>query len=427
MALTYRNVIANLEARGIMPNRPPSLEVTRKGLEDIGFNHFFKKSVFQNDIKRSIIVAGTNGKGSVCATLERLLSSAGARVGLYTSPHLIETTERIRVGCRDISQSDFIKTFEVVNEKTAHLSLTHFEMLTLMTAWYFLSGELIEPVNHMIWEVGLGGTWDSTNAIPHGTCVITRLGLDHQNILGKTLIEIAANKFGVVCNGATVVHIPLDHTLYHLAQVTKTKTNSKWLESAICPYEIKDLKPVMKTPWGETAINLFGERGVENTSLALKCFEMLGFNPADHLKALEQVYWPGRMEQVENYRGPGKVFLSGDHNPQGIESLISILKDFNFNRIFFLVGVGVDKDCDAILQPLFNQKNAKVFLTETPFKGLKISQYGKWLAKASGVSANPWLAFLEMLKEMNQESDLAIVTGSLYLVGEIKKHLHNLK
>ena len=184
--MNYHQAVAESEALPIMPDRAPSLEPTRRGLARLGLPAF--------PDSRVVIVAGTNGKGSVCACLESLLIAAGQTVGLYTSPHLVETTERFRRNGRDISPDEFTHAYLAVCERTRGLGLTHFELLTLMAYWIFVGANGTPAVDWLILEVGLGGIWDATNAIPHRYWVITSLGYDHQNLLGSTLTEIAANK-----------------------------------------------------------------------------------------------------------------------------------------------------------------------------------------------------------------------------------------
>ena len=158
------------------------------------------------DPKKIVIVAGTNGKGTTSAALESLLLHAGQRVGFYSSPHLVSTTERIRLNGRDISEAEFLNVFHRCETLIKECELSHFEALTLMAGEYFFGAMNTAPLDFSILEVGLGGTYDATNAFPHKYVVITKLGLDHVSILGSTIQDIAVNKFGVVSNKSIVVH-----------------------------------------------------------------------------------------------------------------------------------------------------------------------------------------------------------------------------
>ena len=417
----YKNTVRELESRGIMPDGPPSLDKTHEGLRRIlPENKINPESV--------IVVAGTNGKGSVCASLEALLLSTGKRIGLYTSPHLVETTERIRVNGIDVSQNLFCEAYAEIKSKTCDLKLTHFEVLTLMAAWIFFSGVKANPVDYAIFEVGLGGTWDATNAIPHQHCIITSLGYDHQNLLGKTIQEIAQNKFGIVHNGAIVTHATLPQEVIHLAQQVRSATHSYWKESISYDFEVIPSRAepqfLLHCAWGSTSLNLPGARGAQNSALALTAFERLGFSPREHLGALSQVRWPGRMEKITLHGARCPVFISGDHNPQGVQSLLQILPHYSRKHLHVLVGIAKDKDFHEILSILSSIPDSSLYLTETPFKGLPLANYGSWLTKAKAASQNPEEAFKRIL-EFASPDDMILVTGSLYLVGLFKEKASN--
>jgi dihydrofolate synthase/folylpolyglutamate synthase len=416
MSSRYQQVVQSLEQRGVMPDRAPSLEPTREGLRRLDLGPIGPERV--------IIVAGTNGKGSVCATLEALLIAAGENVGLYTSPHLVETTERIRIGGVDVSQEVFCAAHDWVASKTEDLKLSHFEMLTLMAAWVFFSGIPAPAVKRAIFEVGLGGLWDSTNAIPHSTAIITSLGLDHQNILGNSLQEIARNKFGVVGAGMAVVHSPLPEAVKELAKQTQEQTRSRWIASAEFGHDVQtgDGAPRFEitTRWGRARISLPGKRGAQNTATALTAFETLGYEPSKYLHILKDVRWPGRMEKFEHPRSPCPIYLSGDHNPQGVHSLLELLPFYRRKNLHIVVGIGKDKDLDGVLAPLFALHAASITLTEIPFRPRALADYGPWLDAAEAAIPDPKRALDHAIACATSE-DMILVTGSLYLVGEIKK------
>ncbi len=425
----YLKAIHDLDQRGIMPERIPSLEPTRAGLEAIGFRTWPLWQKIQDRQDSVIVVAGTNGKGSTSATLQALLSSAGERVGLYTSPHLMEITERIRIGNTDISKSDFVLAHDFVESRTRHLKLSHFEMLTLMAIWYFGSGQLTPVVDRVILEVGMGGLWDATNAIDHGVAVIASLGMDHEKYLGSTLVEIAANKFGIIGLGMKVFHQPFAAEVQKLAQATREKTKSHWTPSrdprVALPYVVKitDGEPswVLNIEGKEQKINLPGERGVENTLLALATFKGLGYKATEHLEALSKVTWPGRMERVQ-YKNHSRIYLSGDHNAQGIESLVELISFYKYETLHVVVGVGKEKDFDFILKSLRGLGNTKIYLTETPFRGRELKDYGSALDQVDEAHAHFIEAFNLALSRCRQQ-DMLLVTGSLYLVGDIRKYI----
>ena len=422
----YENRILKLESRGIFPDRPPGLEGMREGLARFLVD-------LRIDPKRVILVAGTNGKGSVSATLEALLLHAGQTVGLYTSPHLEETTERFRVNGQDISVETFCHIYDRVLERTIDLKLSHFEFLTLMAAWLFFSVEKDFPAkpDWSIFEVGLGGLWDATNAIPHSNCIITSLGHDHEAFLGSSLPEISINKFGIVQTNAEVIHSPFSREVLLVAKKVQTETKSHWVERA--PYlfkvtqsENREPKFFIETQWGNAELALAGPRAAENSAIALSAFQNLGFNPALHLHALKAVRWSGRMERTSLPEAPCPVYFSGDHNPEGIQSLIELLKDYSRNQILFLVGVSEDKDLEKILKPLADLQNSSLFLTQSPFRGRLLQDYGHWLSRSHGSHVDPIQALKKAINHA-KAGDLVVVTGSLYLIGYLKRHLRDKK
>ncbi len=372
--------------------------------------------------EKTIIIAGTNGKGSVAKTIETLLLSARQKVGLFTSPHLKCICERIRSCNRDISKLEFTDLFNKLEPLLCDLKLTHFEMLTVMACWYYFSPQSPNPCEWSIFEVGLGGIKDPTNFIPHHHAIITKIGYDHQGSLGNTLVEIAEKKLGIVKNKNNVVHFPFDDCLFDLAEQTKTQTQSSWTESKTYDWTVTKIDQFptysLSTPWGKAKFNLPGQRGAENTSLALNAFKTLGFDPTEYLFALENVSWPGRMSRLNHPDFPCPVYLSGDHNEQGIDSLCHVLSDFDWNQIHIIAGAGKTKNINKMLEALSQIRNNKLWLTTTPFRGKPIDEFRPWLKLCNDYHPDP-LFILNQVKKQAQKDDLILVTGSLYLVGYI--------
>ncbi len=415
--LNYSSAIEDLESRILMPPGVPSLSPMQEGIKRLGNLKW--------DPKKIIIVAGTNGKGSVCASLEALLLSAGQKVGLYTSPHLEETTERIRLNGEMISKELFYEIYCEVQKRTVDLNLSHFEMLTLMAVWAFFCRNQCS-LDWAIFEVGLGGTWDATNAIPHHYCVITSLGMDHENLLGHSIQEIASNKFGIIHQKTTVIHTAFPEGIQTLADQTCTQTQSRWRESISFHFQVEETESdplfILETEWGRTPLSLPGNRGCQNAATALTVFHELGFDPKKYLKSLSQVHWPGRMERVDYPQIPLPIYYSGDHNPQGIESLIELLKYYKKKHLHILVGIGKDKNLNGILEPLFALSETSIYLTETSFRELPLENYGHWLKQAMGAWKNPLEALNQMILR-SKPNDRILVTGSLYLVGFLKHEM----
>ncbi len=420
MQVSATEVIQNLENRGVMPKRVPTLERMRQALARFQFK-------YPLDLRRVIIVAGTNGKGSTGRTLETLLCAAGQRTGLYTSPHIINTRERIRIQGNEIREEDFVRAFEAVDGHVRDLELSHFEMLTLMAAWVFFSGEVGPAVDYAIFEVGLGGVWDATNAIPHRSCVICTLGFDHVEFLGNTLHEIAENKFGIVTTDSDVYHLPIASSLESLQRRIQTLTASRWRSAPAFSWraDISDRFPrwFLKSKWGEAELALQGQRGAENTNLALHVFEGLGFEPRSYLLQLITVCWPARMQRIHLPNMACPIFVSGDHNAQGVESLRQLLTSYRYKRLHLLVAVGIKKDLDSIMERFAGFPRVSLWLTTASFQSRTEQEFGPWLERAHGYFRYPMQA-LQEIAMVAQEQDLCVITGSLYLAGDILRYLH---
>lgn len=412
----YSEIVTFLESLQIMPKSMPGLDKIKSALVQTDW--------YKNiDPFKVIVVAGTNGKGSTCAMLESLLIEADQKVGFYSSPHLVTTTERIRDCGTPISEVDFIEVFYDCEKLIKECQLSHFEALTLMAGHYFFSADWNQTFDFIIFEVGLGGTYDATNAFPHAFSVITALGLDHTAILGNTIAEVAKNKFGIIQDANVVIHQSLPVGLATLQAEVIAKTNSTWYEVPTASYHVvKKLNEptyLVKTIWGEAILALPGKRAAQNALLALYTFEKLGFSPLLYLDALSMTEWPGRMQKVAWPAIPCPIYLSGDHNPDGILSLLQILKDYSWDTLHVIVGIGVDKDADEMLEELSELPDMKLYLTITPFKGRKLSEYPqKYLLQSTDRNPN----VIELLNSLDcSATDLVVVTGSLYLVGEVLK------
>jgi dihydrofolate synthase/folylpolyglutamate synthase len=427
----YFAAVKQLESRGIMPDRIPTLEPIKNALKDLNPEQWLKNPF--KDSSKVIIVAGTNGKGSTAATLAHLLKMQGFRVGLYTSPHLQQTTERIRINDQPISEELFVQLFNSLSG-SKFSSLSHFEMLTAMACLCFFSGVHCEPMDWVVLEVGLGGTWDATNAIPHSHCVLTPIDFDHQNILGNTLLEIASNKFGVVCKSANVYHVNFPAELTQLKQEVENRTQSNW--RAILDFELEVETSETQTHYFlkcenlRSQIRLPGLRGAQNSALALTAFQGLGFSLEQGMKSLSTVSWPGRMEQLQISKSrfgcheSVRVFVSGDHNPHGVASLVELLNDYKWNRLHIICGIGKEKSADQMLEKLASVPKSFLYLTTTPFKGQNIESYSEhWRATAKDAHNEPQTLISKVLLQA-EPHDIVLITGSLYLVGLAKDFLN---
>jgi dihydrofolate synthase/folylpolyglutamate synthase len=435
--------IQGIESKG---SRHTLFNRMQEALKEIKLSPSELETKLKGNAKRITVVAGTNGKGSVSATLASLLQGEGERVGLFTSPHLISIRERIQVNREPVSKRVFLGSYERVGQVAKKKDLPFFGLLTLMAVDIFFSGRDLNPVDRAVFEVGLGGLYDPTNAIPHGISVITSLGLDHQHLLGEGYASIARNKFGIVrdCELPSLssdFKMDVIHPVFPERVASKIsgvldftkdqQKNARWHETRPLSYRIKQKEVhnqikepffYLKTSAGEAPCLLQGERGVENISLAVKAYECGGFEVGPNtLKALEKLHWGGRMERRVEPSSNNYVYLSADHNKEGIESLIKLLSHYSYETLYILFGLGKTKDLKSTLGQLLTLPNAKITLTESPFQGRSLSNYGDWLEQVEDGVSDPEKALHKICEKASSPGDLVLVTGSVYLIGHLYK------
>lgn len=385
----------------------------KKGLDVLNINFPSEKI---------ILVTGTNGKGSTCVTLQNLLITAGKSVGFFSSPHIERINERIKFNGVDISDEDFCRIFRIIHEKIADFHFSFFEYLMLIACYYFY---FERQMDFVIFEIGLGGTLDATNAIDHDISVITRLGIEHEDVLGSGLKSIAENKFGIIRKNNTVFHTKFPKEIADIYFKCLSETNAQFFEAPKLDYFVHGSEYpeyFVEIDNQKYRLNLLGERAVENTSLAVEIFKYLVPYHKKYLYALQDVDWPCRMERIR-YKNRD-IFLSGDHNPQGIQSLTEILEHFEFENVYFVIGTCFDKNADKMIKILNSVNNSHIYLTETPVKTLMLEDYSEFVkSEAEFLSKNP-IESLDQAVEKASDNDLVIVTGSLYLTALIKQK-HN--
>jgi dihydrofolate synthase / folylpolyglutamate synthase len=379
-------------------------------------------------------VAGSNGKGSTCAFMASFLKHCGYKTGLYTSPHLCDIRERFRLNGTWISLVDFkrhtqrvLRACLRVKKKLGHLP-THFEALTAIAFSWFAE----QKVDWVVLEVGLGGRLDATNVIPSPTVsLITPIGLEHQNILGKTLGKIAGEKAGILkegCLAATVqYHREAAQTIDKIA---KEKGAKLWLagrdfifrkEPGGFSWQGPGLTRQFKLPG-------LGDFQAPNAALAvagIQCLKTLGVSqePGMIEKSLATTRWPGRVEEIS--RKP-LVVLDGAHNPQAAKALlISLGSRYPNKRWMVLNGFLSDKNYLSfaeILEPITDLSIVTEPFSGRAEKGGKVFQaWEKFGVKT--ILAQDWeKAFAFSLSKVQQAKNMGLlITGSLYLVGDCRK------
>ena len=342
---------------------------------------------------RTIHVAGTNGKGSVCAMLAEMLKAQGLKVGLFTSPHLESYCERIKVDGVNISEDDFAEM--IFRVKACNVEATHFEVLTAAAFEYFK----VRAVDIAVIEVGLGGTLDSTNIITPELSIITNVALDHENILGD-LESIARNKAGIIKPNVPTITGATGKPLEIIRNVAKEK-NSKLYE-VTTPANVK--------------VNLRGDYQQFNAAIAIKAAQVLGLDRLAIDTGLANVEWAGRFEVI------GNVVIDGAHNPHGAMALRQSLdKNFPRGQRSWLFGALRDKDFDTMIKILFRADDFVIVTLPDSERAASIETLCKCLNERGidCLAVEDNLAAVERL--MKTSSDVKIIAGSLYLIGAVRR------
>ncbi len=385
----------------------------------------------------SVHVAGTNGKGSVCAMLAEILSLHGLKVGLFTSPHLVRIEERIRVGGEEISARDFCRLTAAAKDRISRLLArkkleahpTFFEVLTILAFLYFRE----KKVDIAVLEVGMGGRFDATNVITPLVSVITTISKDHQEYLGKTLSQIAFEKAGIIKPGVPVVCGAESKTAlavirrqagekeapFFLAFDRKNRlTGEKTDGCYIFEYTFGD-EIFRFSPW------LLGAHQGRNAAVAIAAASILNGNwkrleKEKIIRGIGQARWVGRLESVS--RNP-LILLDGAHNEAGAAVLRRYITDFCPEPPVIVFAIMKDKAVKRVSRILFPLAK-KVILTSIPYpraaqaeEVLRLARpfKDKIIIEASLAKA------VDIARAEAGRRGTVLITGSLFLVGEAKK------
>ena len=402
----------------------------------------FLKRLGNPAVDRKIIhVAGTNGKGSVCAYLQALLMAEGKRTGFFTSPHLVSVNERIRMDNVQIENDTFLKVFQMVlsvvreMEKDGIEHPSYFEFLFGMGMMAFAQTD----VEYIILETGLGGRLDATNSIEHpALTLITSISLDHTDILGDTIEKIAAEKAGIIKEGIPVIFDGSNEKASQVILKTALEKQAPCREISKNAFEIRE---VNRKYIAFSRVNAYdkdvifhvpicGCYQVTNAMIALEAAEYLLEGEKIHINrwvdALASIHWAGRMEQVADH-----ITIDGAHNPGAIEAFVESVKALKADEgegPVILFSAVADKKYEQMIAYLCRNLNAKAYIVTqiedtrgVPVQELKaiFEKYtsGKVLCEESLEEA---LSAAE--RERGQDGEIYCL-GSLYLVGMIKKLL----
>ena len=377
----------------------------------------------------SILIAGTNGKGSVGVMLEGMLHRNGFRTGYYLSPHLVDVQERIRLDCKKIQEKAFetflSRVFDVIDQLS--ISPTYFETLTATSLLIFAE----EKVEWAVVEVGLGGRLDATNAIPQALSIITSIGLDHETFLGQHLESIAREKAMISKPEVPMVMGSLPDEAKKVVEQVCAATSSPVFDvsaSNISEPRLETGFPVFRyEPWDRRIrVNLRGKHQMENASIALLAVDKLQENGCQidrdlAVQALDRVRWPGRLELPPGFTPP--LLLDCAHNPMGVRALSEFLDDTQWATSIFLFTAMNDKNYAEMLR-LVGPRTAKIVLcTVEPVNRCATMEELSVAASNAGMEwtfeSAPATALRQAIS-LSKASGIPLVAfGSIYFIGQL--------
>lgn len=386
----------------------------------------------QKDFK-SVHVTGTNGKGSVCVMASEILRKSGLKVGLYTSPHLVDFRERIVVDGCEIPERDVVRIasslrneMESMASESAEKQLTFFEFTTGLAFKYFSE----QKVDVVVAEVGMGGRLDATNVLIPEVAAITRIGLEHTKYLGSTIAEIAREKAGIIKEAASVVTCETSPEALTVISNACARKNAR-LKRLGPDFKVSSVKQSLggtvfdysgTMQLSNLRTRLLGRHQAENAAASIAIVEELvrkGYevNDEDIRQGVRSTRWPGRLDIVSK---KPLVILDGSHNPDGVRTTIGVLRDLKITPLTFVIGCMDDKDAAGVIGNL--APSAAQFIC-TQAKSKRALPANRLARIAETVTDKP----IEVVERSDDAFDLGLrtvkgkglcVTGSLYLVGE---------
>jgi dihydrofolate synthase/folylpolyglutamate synthase len=382
-----------------------------------------------------VLIGGTNGKGSAAATLSSIARSAGVRAGLYTSPHLIRVTERIRIDEEDISAEGLDAALAEVfaaAEGAPPIPLTYFEALTAAAFLAFSQSRL----ELAILEVGLGGRFDATNVAPARLSVVTSIGLDHTEELGPTLARIASEKAGIFRAGRPALARAQEPEALEVLREAALRLGAQWhgaeeeLGVEVERVSLDGTRFRLATPRGQmrVATRLPGAHQAWNAALAIRAAELLSEEEPRLARvslpdALARVRWPGRLERIR--AGGREVLLDGCHNTEGARALARFLRETALSgRCPLVFGAMADKDIEGIAAVLLPEAHRVLLAAPAQPRAASTGELSRRVAAVcpEPVETAGVADALERALAL-PGSDPIIVAGSLYLVGEARAWL----
>ena len=345
-------------------------------------------------------VAGTNGKGSTCAMMDSILRAAGYRSGLHTSPHLVDFRERIRLDGAMISADAVAEGLGLLRDASAGWdhAPTFFEITTVLAAWWFAR----EQADYVVWETGMGGRLDATNAVMPLVSVITPIGMDHQKWLGDTLAQIAGEKAGIIKPRIPAVSAP---QAPEARAVLESRASAAGVSLAF-----------VGAPRSGDIPGLPGAHQRWNAALACAALRAAGakVEAKDETEGLRRVVWPARFQRAEE-----NLVIDGAHNPEAVETLVATWREvFGAVKASLVFAALRDKDAAGLLRALRAVADEVWLVPVDNARGLAPAEL-RPLAAAAGFAAIHGGSVAGSLSAARASARPVLVAGSLFLAGEV--------
>jgi len=390
------------------------LETIRALLEALGNPHLKYPSV---------LIGGTNGKGSVARFLNSVCTACEIRNGLYTSPHLMRVEERLVMDQDPIDSERFAhyltRVVDAIEGLKRSFHPTYFETLTAVAFLYFLE----QKVELAILEVGMGGRLDSTHVVDPLLAILTPVGLDHQRFLGETLEEVAFEKAGILGRAKSALMAPQRSQVQRVFQSEAAKNQVELQEldcGAIQCLESSDGKYAFRFHEIEIQLPLYGQHQVENAALAIQAAEVLGqsgfsVSTSCMRKGIEETLWMGR---IQVFGTDPKIVLDGAHNLDAAKALVNFLDHHTQAPRALLFAMMSDKDIASVLK-ILGASFERIYITRVNSRRAASIEELKKLCPSGIAVADPFAAYRQALAS---PVATVVAAGSFYLVGEILSH-----
>jgi dihydrofolate synthase/folylpolyglutamate synthase len=382
---------------------------------------------------RIIHVGGTNGKGSVCRFLQSVLNLNGYKVGVYLSPHLQRFSERFIIDKEEISNKDIVKLVEkikpIIEEMTkSDNTPTFFEIVTAMAFQYFKDNK----VDYAVIEVGLGGRYDATNIVDPIATVITNVSLEHQNILGKKIEEIAYQKAGIIKDGVPLITATNGKALNVIQKVAKEKKSSVtvidndfWKKiSGSIDWQEFQIKGFLKDYNVKTSLGgIFQGENIAVTIATIEILQMNGVYITDNSisEGIEKTTNPGRME-IAGFEP--LILLDGAHNTAGISYLKTTLeKDFVYEKLILVIGILSDKNIKEMLDIIITIADVIIVTKSHNDRACSPNILKEMIRKKDVLIKDEIADAINYAKKIAKKNDLICITGSLFTVGEARDYI----